>query len=85
MHLVTIQDFFHKNMHDIKTKEIWTARFSNYSVSEKFCPMSVETPYYSGGVINQKTYLNHELGPRFFSLSSLAYKLVNIFVFERNS
>ena len=43
--------------------------------------MLVEKPYF-GGVINPKTYLNHELGSKFFFLSDLAYKLVNLLVFE---
>ena len=46
--------------------------------------MFVETPYI-GGVINPKTHLNHELDSKFFFLSSLAYKLVNLLVFEKNS
>ena len=45
--------------------------------------MLVETPYF-GGVINQKTYLNYELGS-IFSLIYLAYKLVNLLVFEKIS
>ena len=72
---------FPKNMQVIKRKKLLTARSSNCSVSAKFCPILVETPY-SGGVINTKTYLNHELGSEFFFLSSLAYKLVNLLVFE---
>ena len=40
--------------------------------------MLVETPYF-GGVINPKNYLNHELGSKFFFLSGLAYKFVNLF------
>ena len=44
--------------------------------------MLVETRY-SGGVINPKTYLNEELGSTFFFLGSLAYKLVNLLVFEK--
>ena len=46
--------------------------------------MLVEMPYF-WGVINPKTYLNHDLGSKFFFLSSLAYKLVNLLVFEKNS
>ena len=46
--------------------------------------MLVETPYF-WGVINPKTYLNHDLGSTFFFLSSLAYKLVNLLVFENIS
>ena len=46
--------------------------------------MLVETPYF-GGVINQKTYLNQELGSKFFFLRSLAYKLVSLLVFEEKN
>ena len=46
--------------------------------------MLVETPYF-GGVINPKTYLSHELGSKIFFLATLAYKLVNLFVFENIS
>ena len=49
--------------------------------------MLVET-YYFGGVINTKTYLNHELGAKFFflfSLSNLEYKLVNLLALEKIS
>ena len=55
------------------------ARSSNCSISAKFFPMLLETPYF-GGVINTKTYLNHELGSKFGFLNSLAYKLVNLLV-----
>ena len=84
MHLIPIQDFFHKNMHVIKKKSFLTARSSNCSVSAKFFPMLVETPYF-WGVINPKPYLNHDLGSKFFFLSSLAYKLVNLLLFEKIS
>ena len=40
---------------------------------------------YSGGVINPKTYLNHELGFKKIFSGSLAYKQVNLFVFEKIS
>ena len=60
------------------------ARSSNCSVSAKFFPMLVEMPYF-WGVINPKTYLNHDLGSKFFFLSSLAYKLVNLLVCEKIS
>ena len=73
---ITIKDFFHKNF--------VTKSSSNCRVTAKFCPMLVETPY-SGGVINPKTYLNRELGSKFLFLSSLAYKLVNLLVFEKIS
>ena len=46
--------------------------------------MLVKTPYF-GGVINQKTYLNHELSSKFFFLSSLANKLVKLLVFEKKN
>ena len=84
MHLISIQDFFHKNMHVIKNNKKMSAKSSHCSVSAKFFPMLVETPYF-WGVINPKTYLNHDLGSKFFFLSSLAYKLVNLLVFEKNS
>ena len=58
-------------------------RSLNRSVTAKYCPMLGETPY-SGGVINKKNYLNHELGFNFF-LGSLAYKPVNLFVFEEKN
>ena len=54
------------------------------SVSAKFFPMLVKTPYF-GGVINPKTYVNYELGSKFFFLSDLTYKLVNLLVFEKCS
>ena len=44
--------------------------------------MLVEKPYF-GGVLNPKTYSNHELGSKFFFLNDLAYKLVNLSVFEQ--
>ena len=61
-----------------------SAKSSNCSVSAKFFPMLVETPYF-WGVINSKTYLNLDLGSKFFFLSSLAYKLVNLLVFDKIS
>ena len=54
------------------------------SVSAKLFPMMVKTPYFEG-VINQNTYLNNELGSKFFFLNRLAYKLVKLLVFEKNS
>ena len=60
------------------------ARSLNCSVSAKFFLMLVETPYF-GGVINPKTYLNYELGSKFFFLSDFAYTLVNQLVFEKIS
>ena len=70
-------------MHIIKINNFLTARSSNWSVSAKFYPMLVETPFF-GGVINPKTYLNHEVGSKGFFLISLVYKVVNLFVFEKN-
>ena len=66
MYFIPIQNFFHTNMQVIKIKNLFTARSSNSSVSAKFFPMLVKTPYF-GGVINQKTYLTHELDSKFFS------------------
>ena len=77
-----VQDCFHKNIHVIIF--FLTTRFSNCSVSAKFCPMLVET-HNSWGVINRKTYLNHELGSNFIFLNILAYDLVNLLVFEKMS
>ena len=66
MHLIPIQQFFsQKYARNKKERNFLTARSSNSSVSAKFFQMLVETPYV-GGVINSKTYLNHELGSQFF-------------------
>ena len=73
MHLIPIQDFFTKECTQYERQIFLTARSSNCSVSAKIFPMWVEKPYF-GGVINSKTYLNHELCPKFFFLSILAYK-----------
>ena len=54
--LYQFKTFFHKNNQVIKRRKLLTARSSNYSVSAKFFPMLVKTPYI-GGIINQKTYL----------------------------
>ena len=75
--------FFTKNM-QVKKEKLLTTRSSNCSISAKFFPILVKTPYFEG-VINQKTYLNHELDSTFFFLSSLAYKLVNLLVFEEKN
>ena len=61
-----------------------TARSSNCSVSAKFCPMLVEMPY-SGGVFNPKNLPKPWIRFRFFFLNSLAYKEVNLLVFENIS
>ena len=71
-------------MHIIKRKKLLTAMSSNGSVSEKFFPMLVEPPNFEG-VLNPKTYLGQDLGSKFFFLSSLAYILVNLLVFEKKS
>ena len=76
--------FSQKYAHDKKERNFCTARSSNFIILAKFCPMLVATPY-SGRVINPKTYLNHESGSKFVFLSSLAYKLVNLLVFEKNA
>ena len=81
MHFIPIQDFFHKNMHVIKKKRKFDRKVFKLQRFSKVFPMLVEKPYF-GGVINPKTYLNHELGFKFFFLSDLAYKLVNLLVFE---
>ena len=48
-----------------KNKNFLTARSLNCSILAKFCPMLVQTPY-SLGVVIPKTYLNQELGSKFF-------------------
>ena len=72
--------FFHKNMQVIKNKEIFDRKVFKLQRSAKFFPMLVETPYF-GRVINPKTYLNQGIGSTFCFLSSLPYKLVNLFLF----
>ena len=71
-------------MHIITKKEIFDRKVFKLRRFSKVFPILVETPYF-GGVINPKTYLNHELGSKFFFLNDLAYKLVNLLVFEKNS
>ena len=67
MHFISVEDFFsQKYARNVQRKKLLTARSSNCSVSAKLFPMLVETPYF-GGVINPKTYLNRELGSKFFS------------------
>ena len=65
-HLIPIQDFFHKNMHLIKKREIFYRKVFKFQRFSKVFPMSLETPYFEW-VINPKTYLNHEVGSNFFS------------------
>ena len=84
MHLISIQDLLHENVHVIKKKENFNRKVFKLQRFSKVFPMLVETPYF-GGVINPKTYLNHELGSKFFFLSDLAYKLGNLLVFEKCS
>ena len=68
MHLIPIQDFFHKNMHVIKKKQSFDRKVFKLQRLSKvfFPPMLVETHYFKG-VITPKTYLYHELGSMFFS------------------
>ena len=83
MNYIPIHNFLsQKYAGNKKEKKLLTARSSNCSVSAKFFPMLVKTPYFEG-VINQNTFLNHELVSKFFFLSSLAYKLVKLLVFKR--
>ena len=51
MLLIPIEDLFHKNVHVIEKKD--------------FFDRKVETPYFKW-FINPKTYLNYELGSKFF-------------------
>ena len=81
MHLLLIQDFFsQKYAGNKKEKKYLTARSSNCSVSAK---LLVETPYF-GGVNSPKKLLKQLIWLQiFFFFSSLAYKLVNLLVFEK--
>ena len=86
--------FIKKNTFDTKSQKhphnkkhfFFIATSSNCCVSTKFFPMLVEMHYF-GGVINSKTYLNLELGSKFFLLLlySLEYKLMNLLVFEEKN
>ena len=84
IHLIPIQDFCFKCARNKKERNCSPQALSssNCTNSAKFFPMLVETPYF-GVVINPKTYVNHELGSKLFFLISLAYKLVNLLVFEK--
>ena len=53
--------FFKNVLVNIYEKCIWYQFRIFFTKICKLCPMLVETPY-SGGVINPKTYLNHEFG-----------------------
>ena len=53
MHFIPIQDFFHKNMHIIKKKEIFYRKVSKLQRLSKVFTNVGETPYF-GGVINPK-------------------------------
>ena len=80
MHLIPIQDFLsqtyaqHKNKRNVGPQGFQIAAFQ-----QSFAQCPWKRPILEGSLIK------HELGPRFVCLSSLAYKLVNILVFETNS
>ena len=63
-----MQDFFkQKYAHNKKERNFWPQGLKIAVFQQSFfSPMLVETPNF-GGVINPKTYLNHELGSKFFS------------------
>ena len=63
MHLILIQDFFAK-ICTYKKKHLKTEGLQIAAFQQSFFPMLVETPYF-GGVINPKTYVNHEIGFNF--------------------
>ena len=56
MHLIPIQDLFHKNDHVIKGR---TFSSQGLQIAAKFFPMLVQTPYF-GEAFNQKIVLNHD-------------------------
>ena len=84
MDFIPIQYFFHKNMHIIRKKEFFYSKVFKLQRFSKVVP-NVGGKTLLGGVIHPKTYWNHKLGSKFFFLSDLAYKLVNLLVFEKNS
>ena len=57
--------------------------FQIEAFQQSFAQCLWKRPILEGSLI-KKRYLNHELGPRFVCLSSLAYKLMNILIFETN-
>ena len=72
-------------MHIIKKKkEIWPQGLQIAAFQQSFSQCWWKNPILERSLI-QKTYLNHELGSKFFFLSDLAYKLVNLLVFEKIS
>ena len=76
--------FSQKYAHNKKKLNFWP-QCLQIAVFQQIFPNNGETLYF-GGIVNQKTFLNHELGSKFFFLlHSLAYKLVNPLVFEKNS
>ena len=84
MHFIAIQDFVPKNIHIIKKKIFLDSKvFKLQRFSKVFRNVGGKTLFWR--VINPKTYLNHELGSKFFFLIDLAYKLVNLLVFEKIS
>ena len=55
---------FHKNMHVIKRKDIFDGKVFKLQRFSKVFP-NVGEKLYFGGIINQKSHLNHELGSKF--------------------
>ena len=85
MLFISIQHFSsQKYARNNEDQNFWPQGLQIAAFLAKFSPMLVEMPYF-GGVINPKTYLNHELASKFFFLSDLAYKLVNLLVYEKKS
>ena len=65
MHLKAIQKKIQKNMHVIKKKEIFDRKLFKLHCFSKVFP-NVGGKAIFERVINPKTYLNHELGSKFF-------------------
>ena len=59
-----------------KTNEICDRKIFKLQRDAKVFPMLVETPY-SGGVINPKTYLIHELGSNIFRPTTKDYSILS--------
>ena len=87
MLFISIQNFFDKHMQVIKKQiNFWPQGLQIVAFQQSFSQCWWKLPILEGSLVKKKTtYLNHELGSKFFFLSSFAHKLVNLLVFEKNS
>ena len=86
MHFIPIQDLFKQKYAGNKKERNFLRQVLQIAAfQQSFSQCWWKRPILKGSLI-QKTYLNHELGSNFFFfLSDLAYKFVNLMVFEKNS